>query len=261
MTRRKALTEAGWLSAESPHVLLCELTQHRGAARTVAGRRRLRLFACACCRKFWHLFTDEDSRRVVAVAERFADGGATRAELEAARRSAEAAERLAMGRILELTGGRTSGQGTRPPEFVAAQEARGTAAAAAATAATGDLARAAETAALQCCLAAMARGDRSEDGRPVQHAVDAIHCALLRDLFNPFRPPAAIDLAVLAYNGGSTRRLADSIYEARRFGDLPVLADLLEEAGLTDAGLLGHLRGPGPHALGCAALDAVLEKS
>jgi hypothetical protein len=39
------------------------------------------------------------------------------------------------------------------------------------------------------------------------------------------------------------------------------LADLLEEAGLTDAELLGHLRGPGPHALGCWALDAVAGKS
>jgi hypothetical protein len=54
--------------------------------------------------------------------------------------------------------------------------------------------------------------------------------------------------------------LAEVIYDGRRFEDLPVLADLLEEAGLTDAALLGHLRGPGPHALGCHALDAVLGK-
>ena len=47
----------------------------------------------------------------------------------------------------------------------------------------------------------------------------------------------------------------------RRFEDLPVLADLLEEAGCTDAALLGHLRGPGPHVLGCWALDAAVGKS
>jgi hypothetical protein len=47
----------------------------------------------------------------------------------------------------------------------------------------------------------------------------------------------------------------------RRFEDLPVLADLLEEAGCTDAALLGHLRGPGPHVLGCHALDAVLGRT
>ena len=35
-------------------------------------------------------------------------------------------------------------------------------------------------------------------------------------------------------------------------------ADALEEAGVTDAGLLGHLRGPGPHVRGCHVLDLVL---
>jgi hypothetical protein len=84
----------------------------------------------------------------------------------------------------------------------------------------------------------------------------------LRDLVgNPFRPLPPLDPAVLAHNGGAARRLAESIYTARRFEDLPILADLLEEAGLTDAALLGHLRGPGPHALGCHALDAELGKS
>jgi hypothetical protein len=34
-----------------------------------------------------------------------------------------------------------------------------------------------------------------------------------------------------------------------------VLADALEEAGCTDADLLGHLRGPGPHFRSCWALD------
>jgi hypothetical protein len=87
------------------------------------------------------------------------------------------------------------------------------------------------------------------------------HCTLVRCVFgNPWRP-ASLDPAVLAYNGGAGRRLAEAIYVGRRFEDLPVLADMLEEAGCTNAGLLGHLRGPGPHALGCWALDAVLGKS
>jgi hypothetical protein len=95
----------------------------------------------------------------------------------------------------------------------------------------------------------------------VQHAIEAMQCALLRDLFTPFRPPPSVPVAVLAQDGGAVRRLADSCYESRRFEDLPILADLLEEAGLADPELLGHLRGPGPHCLGCHALDAVLGKS
>jgi hypothetical protein len=54
--------------------------------------------------------------------------------------------------------------------------------------------------------------------------------------------------------------LAEAIYQERRWQDLPVLADALEEAGCTDARVLEHLRGPGPHARGCHVLDALLGK-
>ena len=89
----------------------------------------------------------------------------------------------------------------------------------------------------------------------------AVQADLLRDITgSPFRPPPVIAPAVLAYNGGAALRIAEVIYEGRCFNELPVLADLLEEAGCTDADLLGHLRGPGPHTLGCWALDLVLAK-
>jgi hypothetical protein len=42
---------------------------------------------------------------------------------------------------------------------------------------------------------------------------------------------------------------------------LAVLADMLEEAGCTDADLLGHLRGPGPHVRGCWPLDLLLQRA
>jgi hypothetical protein len=94
---------------------------------------------------------------------------------------------------------------------------------------------------------------------PARAEEEAHQCQLLRDLFgDPFRPPPAIAPAVLAFNNSAARQLAESIYAARRFEDLPVLADLLEEAGCTDADLLGHLRGPGPHVQGCFAVDALL---
>jgi hypothetical protein len=130
-----------------------------------------------------------------------------------------------------------------------------------ATVAAGDLARAAESAAVQCCLAAAAGQERWDDPRPVRFAVEAMQCLLLRDLFNPFRPPAPLDPAVRAHDGGAVTRLAESLYEGRRFEDLPALADLLEEAGLTDPAILGHLRSTGPHARGCWVLDAVLGKA
>jgi hypothetical protein len=41
---------------------------------------------------------------------------------------------------------------------------------------------------------------------------------------------------------------------------LAVLVDALEDAGCTDAELLGHLRGPGAACAGCWTLDLILGK-
>jgi hypothetical protein len=90
---------------------------------------------------------------------------------------------------------------------------------------------------------------------------------LLREIFNPFRP-VSIEPAWLAWHGGAIAKLAQAVYEERELPSghldaarLAVLADMLEEAGATDAQLLRHLRSPGPHVLGCVAVDAVLGKS
>jgi hypothetical protein len=42
---------------------------------------------------------------------------------------------------------------------------------------------------------------------------------------------------------------------------MAVLADALEESGCTSEDVLGHLRGPGPHVRGCWAIDLCLGKS
>jgi hypothetical protein len=60
-------------------------------------------------------------------------------------------------------------------------------------------------------------------------------------------------------------KLARAAYEARRLpagtvdgARLAVLADALEEVGLTDAEVLTHLRSGGPHVRGCFAVDVLL---
>jgi hypothetical protein len=55
--------------------------------------------------------------------------------------------------------------------------------------------------------------------------------------------------------------LAQELYDSRDFSHAPLLADVLEDAGCTDAQLLDHLRGSGPHARGCWAVDLFLAKS
>jgi hypothetical protein len=49
-----------------------------------ASERKLRLHACLCCRRIWHVIRAEEAHRCVEVAELFADGQATREELQAA---------------------------------------------------------------------------------------------------------------------------------------------------------------------------------
>jgi hypothetical protein len=85
--------------------------------------------------------------------------------------------------------------------------------------------------------------------------------ALLRDVIgDPFRP-VAIEPHWLTWQDRAVVKMAGAIYEARSFDELPILADALEEAGCTDAGILSHCRNRGEHARGCHVLDSLLGKA
>ncbi|HJT75729.1 MAG TPA: hypothetical protein VJ739_00860 [Gemmataceae bacterium] len=267
------MTEAEWLSSNDPDTLLRYLHGRRAAGavrwlvwlgfgkapveeagRERASERKRRLFACACCRRIERLFLDERSLAAVEAAERYADGLLgewARQEAEEAARAALAQVQASSGIGTDPTGLLLSGsmRGTRPAQLAAfaAAEAVGTTPC---EAAAGAAVAAATQAAIEL-----------GDAKWAAAALGAVpRAALLREIFgNPFRPPAA-DPAWLSWNDGTVRRLAEAIYAERRFADLPILADALEEAGCADAALLDHLRGPGPHVLGCWALDALLQK-
>jgi hypothetical protein len=186
-------------------------------------KRKLRLFACACCRRVWDLLPDRRSRRAVEVAERFADGQATDAERAAAWSAATAVE---------------------PAEVYSADRRI-------AAAAYARYVAAAATAGFANDAAAYAIADYAATPPEVQ-------CALLRDIFgNPFQP-APLDPRWLLWGGGAVRELAQAIYDNRRFGDLPGLAELLAQAGCNDPDLLGHCRWGKDHARGCWAVDLLL---
>lgn len=83
-------------------------------------------------------------------------------------------------------------------------------------------------------------------------------CTLIRDLFgNPFRP-ATIEPSYLEWNDGCLVKMARAIYDERKYQDMTILADALEEAGCGNTDLLNHCRQPGEHARGCWALDLLL---
>jgi hypothetical protein len=86
----------------------------------------------------------------------------------------------------------------------------------------------------------------------------AVGAGLLREVCgNPFRP-ITIDPS---WRTPSVVALAQRAYEDRAFESLPVLADALEEAGCDHPDLLGHCRQPGEHVRGCWPVDMLLGKA
>ena len=90
---------------------------------------------------------------------------------------------------------------------------------------------------------------------------ERVQTDLLRCIFGPlpFRP-AFLAPSWLAWNNGTAPKIAQAIYEDRAFERSPILADALEDAGCTDAEILGHCRLPGPHTRGCWVVDLLLGK-
>jgi hypothetical protein len=83
--------------------------------------------------------------------------------------------------------------------------------------------------------------------------------AALRRLHADLVPPSAgAEELPAACRTPAVVELASSMYQARDFGDMPRLAEALEQAGCTNRELLEHCRADVPHLRGCWAVDAVL---
>jgi hypothetical protein len=222
------VTEAEWRKERGNAQWLMHHLRSRRLPRTKAGRRKLRLFACGCCRLTWDQLPDARLREAVLVAERFAEGQASKDELAAAR-----------GTVAWLTDDSVHRAGTPLGVRVAIDMAVAT-----------THGQPFEAAFYMTATTLPLAGSRGRE-----RAGEAALCDRVRCVFgNPFRP-VAVDPARLAWSDGCVPKLARVIYDDRRFEDLPVLADALEEAGCTDKQILSHSRGPGPHVRGCWVVD------
>jgi hypothetical protein len=70
--------------------------------------------------------------------------------------------------------------------------------------------------------------------------------------------PVFVDPLWLTWNGGTVPRLAQTIRDERRYSDLPILADALQDAGCADDEVLDHCRSGAKHRHGCWVVDLLL---
>ncbi len=228
------MTEAGWMRCTDPVAMV----QHVGGR---LSERKMRLVVVGHCRRN-PVSIRESGKVAVDVAERFADGLATPTELQQARWKADM-EAVYQDMLHQQLQAESSNPGLSMAQAEWLDQ---------------DL----ESQSWQLGAAMMAHmSTLSRWGNEDIALLAQTGCHLIRDVVgNPFRR-AVIDPAWLSWNDGTIRKLAQTIYDARAFDRLPLLADALEDAGCTDADILGHCRGGGEHVRGCWVIDALLGKS
>ncbi len=225
------MTEAEWLAGSDPSGMIDYLCDG-GANRRKAGKRKFTLLACACCRVAWELMPAEKARLWVEAAEAAADGLPVAAPPPPATRD-----------DLILQPGDLEGRAN-----YAAWLARG-----------GRGARLIDS--TVAAVPDVLYLDARRTGSPPEQRKWVPVAGLLQEIFgNPFRP-VKVAKTWLTANDGAALKLARSISEEGRWGMLPVLADALEDAGCTDADVLGHCRRPDGHVRGCWVIDLLLGKA
>jgi hypothetical protein len=248
------MTEAEWLACTDPQKMLESLGDK-------ASDRKLRLFACGCCRRLWDVLASRRPKHWPPVVTRW-----RKAMVEGVERYVDGAYDPSTAKF-PIGGDRYTGGGDWL-DWVAGRAAEVEEPALPTAVEVSEYAcEARRHQALEewAGRLRLPPGEADDPEAAATAAERATQCQLLRDIFgNPFRPvaldpawltPDVLSLARAAYDN---RTLPEGTLEPERLG---LLADALEDGGCNHADLLGHLRGPGPHVRGCWAVDLILGKS
>jgi hypothetical protein len=281
-------SEAKWPEESRPASIL-------EALRGRSSDRKLRLFACACCRRGWDVISNVE-QMAVAVAEQYADGQMTEDERWNALRT-----------LLESAGGEVHRETvglswavvnpSRIPhavvygiltsaEFLVC-EYTGRAVDGTSLGVDGMVTRTIISSSFSASFATRKQAgavkplpsllsrtwkrvkDRARSAFDSTYFADGVderiirewsyQAALLRDIFgNPFRP-VAFDPA---WRTSTAVAIAQQMYVSRDFFAMPILADALQDAGCDSDDVLTHCRDAnGVHVRGCWVVDLVLGKA
>lgn len=201
------------------------------------GDRKLRLFACACCRRVAHLMPDRRCRKALEASEKYADGLITEIQLEWADR-----------RTWGLFGQGGHGRGLSAESDLVGHK-------------VAVMTQGASKLNLSYHLAGITRNlmqvMQAADGSTQMEGESWLSNSLRCAIGNPFRAlnanPAWLTPHVLT--------LAQTIYEDRAFDRIPALGDALEAAGCDEADVLAHCRSLAEHLRGCWVVDGLLGKN
>jgi hypothetical protein len=212
------MTESEWLVSIEPWKMLMCLDAK-------VWKRKLRLFAVACCRRRWAIIDDTHLRHAVEIADRWADHACTGRELRATKRYARAEL------FKKLNEGVPNGGIASAVDslfFLDVYTAANT---------TSHV-----TAGLCADVEAEYVAQASE----------------LRDIVgNPLRA-ITHDSSFLT---NDVIALAQNIYDTRAFERLPSLAKAIKEAGGDEREVLDHCHQSKAHVRGCWVIDLVLGKA
>jgi hypothetical protein len=238
------MTEDEWLN-EPDFAQLVRFIDNR-----LSDRKR-RLLAVAFCRLVGNLFDHPDLLTAVETAERYADGAATAAELEAGR------QRCRVIAVQENQAWSEVGENA----WLRSESAW--AASLAATATPPVSVEALSDRTVPVGIQFRIEGGINSVNDPIvwntlmgDHVRS--HRALVWDVAgNPFAP---VEFRA-EWRTGTAVALAAQMYESGDFSAMPILADALQDAGCDNDDVLNHCRNPGTHARGCWVVDLILGKS
>src|SRR5262245_22450995 len=214
------MIETQWRTGTDPAPLLEALSGW-------PNERKLRLFACDCCRRLSHLMSGLD-HAVVNAIERCAEGLIPAAEIYTSAGFSQPVPPYTYGwgpgvqRIIR--------EAASPHAWSGARRAR-------------------------AFVVDAVRKEEGSEGRIAEwkRQSDVIRCIV----GNPFRRVSFLS----QWRTDTVLVLARQMYESREFSAMPILADALQDAGCDDDEILNHCRADSPHARGCWVVDLVLGKT